>query len=82
MGIRDDTVKQYKKSKKKFNKELKALKNHNKILYSIANKYGSRSEIKKIKNIQRKASKKVRNSSSGSSSDGSYSDSSLARNRS
>ena len=52
------------------------------MLYSIANKSGSRREIKKIKNIRSKASKRGRHSSRGSSSDYLDSDSLLARDSS
>ena len=45
-------------------KELKALKNQNKMLYIIAKKYVLRREIKKIKKIRAKASNKGSNSSS------------------
>ena len=76
MGSRNDAVKQYKKSENKWKKELKYLKNQNKMIYSIANKSGSRREIKNINNIRAKYSKKT----SKSSSDDSNSDSSLASN--
>ena len=49
---------------KKWKKELKSLKNQNKIIYSIADKFGLRRELKNIKNIKYKASKKRSNSSS------------------
>ena len=42
LGSRDDATKQYKNSEHKWKKELKALKNQNKMLYSIARKPGSR----------------------------------------
>ena len=61
---RTDTVKQYKKSENKWKKGLKALKKQNKMLYSIANKSDLRCEIKKIKKIRGKASKKGSDSSS------------------
>ena len=80
MGNRSDTMKQYKKSEKKLNKELKSLNNQNKIIYSITNKYGSRREIKNIKKIWVKYSKKGRHYSSGSSGDYLDSNSSLAIN--
>ena len=41
-----DTVKQYKKSEKKWKKNLKALNKKNNILYSLAKKSGLRREIK------------------------------------
>ena len=75
MGSRTDAVKQYHKYEKKWKKDLKALKKQNKIIYSIAKKSGSRHDIKKIKNIRAKYSKKT----SDSSSDDLDSDSSLAR---
>ena len=48
---RDDTMKQYKKSEKKWKKNLKALNNQSKIIYSIYNKYVLRHKIKNIKTI-------------------------------
>ena len=69
MGSRTDNVKQYKKSKNKWNKELKSLKKQNKMLYSISKKSGLRRKIKNIKKIREKASKKGRHSSSDYSSD-------------
>ena len=50
--IRDNTVKQYNKSENKWKKELKALKNQKKMLYSIVNNYRSRIEIININKIQ------------------------------
>ena len=55
---RAEAVNQYKKSESKRRKELKALNNQNKIIFSITKKSGSRSERKKIKKIREKASKK------------------------
>ena len=46
LGNRSNAVKQYKKSKRKWKKELKALKNQNKMLYRIAKKYESCHELK------------------------------------
>ena len=69
MGIRDEAVKQYKKSKSKRKKYLKALKKQKKILFRIANNSGSRRELKNTKNIREKSSKKRCNYSSDSSSD-------------
>ena len=63
-------MKQYKRKK-----ELKALKKQNNMFYSIANKSGSRREIKKIKKIWENYSKKSCNSSGDSSSDKFNSDS-------
>ena len=60
----------------KWKKEVKDLKNQNKMLYSIAKKSGSRHKIKKIKNIRAEASNKT----SFSSSEDRDSDYSLARN--
>ena len=74
VGIRNDTVKQYKKSENKWKKYLKSLKKQNKMLYIISKKSGSRHEINMIKNIKAKASKKY----SDSSSDYSDSDYSLS----
>ena len=45
------------RSLKKTKKELKALKNQNKMLYSIAKNSGPRREIRKIKNTRKEASK-------------------------
>ena len=42
IGSRDHYVQHHKKSENKWTKDLKSLKNQNKILYSIAKKYGSR----------------------------------------
>ena len=80
IGSRDDTVKQYKKSEKKWKKELKYLKKQNKIIFSITKKSGSRRELNKINNI-RAASKKRYDSNIDSSSDESESNSSLSRDR-
>ena len=52
------------KSEKKWKKELKALNKQNKMLYSIAKKFGSRREIKNIKKIREKAYKMTSVSSS------------------
>ena len=49
MGSRTDAVKQYNNSENKWNKELKALKKYNKMIYIIVNKSGSRRDIKKIR---------------------------------
>ena len=81
-GIRADTVKQYKKSENKWRKELKTLKEKNKMLYNIAKKSGSRLEINNIKKIREKDSNKCCHSISGSSSDDSDSDLLLARDSS
>ena len=58
LGGGTDTVKQYRNSENKWKKDLKALKNQNKMIHSIAKKSGSRCEIKKINNISAKASNK------------------------
>ena len=68
---RAGAVNHYKNYKQKLKKELKAIKNKNKILYGIAKKSGSRRELNKIKNIKANASKKCSNSSSKYSSNGS-----------
>ena len=64
MGNRTNDVQQYKKSENKRKKYLKALNKQNKMLYSIAKKSGLLRDIKKIKNIRSRASKKTRESSS------------------
>ena len=79
---RADTLKQYKKSENKWKKELKYLKNKNKMLYIISKKSGSHREIKKIKKIRAKDSKKGCHSNSGSFSDNLDSNSLLVRDRS
>ena len=75
LGNRADSVKYYKKSEHTWKKELKALKNQNKMLFIIAKKSGSRRELKNIKKIKAKAYKKCRCSSRNSSRSDSYSDS-------
>ena len=57
MVSRSKAVKQYKRSKSKWKKELKVLKKQKKMLFSISKKPGSPHEIKKIKKIWAKASK-------------------------
>ena len=47
---------------------MKAIKKHNKMLFSMSNWLGSRRELKNINNIRPKASKKYGSSSSNSSS--------------
>ena len=69
MVSRAEAVKQYKKSKIKLKKELKDIKKLKNVLFSIAKKSGSRRDIKKIKKIDAKSSRKRCNSSSDSSSD-------------
>ena len=81
MVISTEAVKQYKNYESKWKKEFKALKKQDKMLFRIANKPGSRRELKKIKNIRAKYSKKCCDYSSDSSSDESDSDSSLSRDR-
>ena len=71
LGNRADSVNNYKKSEHKWNKDLKVLKNQNKMLYRISKKSGSRRELKKIKNIKSKAYKKCSYSISKSSISGS-----------
>ena len=53
-----DSVKHYKKFEHKWKRELKSLKNQNKIIFIIVNNSVSRRELNKIKNIRAKASKK------------------------
>ena len=67
-------VQQHKKSGN-FQKELKTLKNQNKMLYRISKKSGSIREIQKIKKTRKEASKET-----NSSSEERDSDSSLASN--
>ena len=78
IGSRTNYVQQYKKSEKKWKKDLKYLQKQNKMLYRISKKSGLRREIKKIKKIREKASKKT----SISSSEDWDSESSLARDSS
>ena len=80
MVSKSEAVNHYKRSEIKWNKELKYIKNKNKILYSIVNKYGSLREIKNIDKIRDKVSKKRRDDSSDSSRNESDSNSSLSRN--
>ena len=61
---------------------MKSLNNQNKIIYSIANKSGLRREIKNIKKIRERDSKKGCKYSSDSTSDDLDSDSSLDINSS
>ena len=85
MGSRAEYMKQCNNSKSKWNKELNFPKKQNKMIFSIAKRYGSCGElknikkIKKIKKIRTKASKKRCNSSIIYSSDYSVSDSSISR---
>ena len=51
-------MKQYMNPKNNWNKDLKALRKQDKMLYIIAKKSGSCRELKKIKNIKANASKK------------------------
>ena len=80
MGIRAEAVKQYKKSWGKRKKDIKTLKKQNKMLYIITNKSGSHFEIKNIKNIKSKASKKYHDDSSNSCSNKLDYNYSLSRN--
>ena len=64
IGSRNNAVQQHKKHENKWKKEMKSLKKQNNILYSIANKSGSRREIKKFKKIREEDSKKTSISSS------------------
>ena len=63
---------------KKCKKKLKALKNQNKMLFIISKKSGSHRELKKVNKTRGKSSKKRCDSSNDSSSEESYSDSSLS----
>ena len=58
IGGRYEAEKQYTDPESKWNKGLKYLKKQNKMLYSISNKFGSRCELKNIKNIRAKYTKK------------------------
>ena len=58
MVIMAEDMKQYNKSEHKWKKDLKARRKKNKMFYSIANKYGFLRELKKIKKIKAKSSKK------------------------
>ena len=77
MGIRTEDVKQYKRPKNKWKKELKYLKKK-KIISRIAKKSRSRRELKKINKLKDKDSSKHCDSSSDSYRD--YCDSPLSRN--
>ena len=57
---RADTMNQYKKSEKKWKKDLKALNNQKKIINNISNKSGSCREVNNIKKIWEKYSTKGR----------------------
>ena len=76
MGSRAKAVKQYKRSDNKWKNEFKSLKKQNKILYIIAKKSSLWRELKNIKKLKYKASRKRYNSSSDSSRD--YYNSSLS----
>ena len=78
MGSRSEDANQYKKSLNKWKEELKALSKQNKMLYSISKKSGSRCELKNIKKIKDKFSKKHYNSGSNYSTNEYYSESSLS----
>ena len=54
MESRTVYLKKYKKSENKWKKEMKALKNQNKMIYSISNKSSLRRDINKIKKIRSK----------------------------
>ena len=58
MGSRAEDVKHYKKYKSKWKKEIKDLKKHKNMIFSITNKSGSRWELNKIKNIRMKSANK------------------------
>ena len=74
----NDAVKHYKKSEHKWNKELKYLKNKNKILFSIGMNSGLWCKLKKINSIKAKYSKKRSYSISNISISDSDYDSSLS----
>ena len=78
MVSRDESAKQYEKSKNKQKKDLKDLNNQNKMLFRIYNNSGLRREIKKINKIRSKYPKKRCNSTRNSSRDKSESNSSLS----
>ena len=78
LGNRADAIKKYKNSEYKWKKYLKAIKKNNITIYSIAKKSSSSRELKKIKNIRAKSSKKRIYSSIDSSISGSDYDSSLS----
>ena len=63
IGSRAEALKQYNHSDSTWKKELKALKNQNKMLYKIAKKSVLCREINNIKKIRAKASKKRRDDS-------------------
>ena len=77
MGNGSDAINNYQKNEKKWKRDLKALKNQRKIIFSMDKKSGLRREHKKIKKIKEKSSKKCSYSSSNSSSSDSDSGSSL-----
>ena len=75
---RADALNYYKKCEHKCKKELKALRKQKKMLFIISKKSISCRELKKIKKIRAKASKKCSYSSSDSLSSESDYDSSLS----
>ena len=78
LGNRENNIKKFQKSEKKFNRKLKSLKNQYKMLYSMSKCSRTRHKLKKTKKIRSKASKKHEFSSSSIS--GSDCDSSLSIN--
>ena len=79
LGNRASAVNQYHKSEKKNKRGIKALKKHNNMIFCMSKCSGSRHELKNIKNIRAKASKKHDYSISDSFTDDS--DSSLYSDR-
>ena len=63
LGNRDNAANHYHKTELKWKGELKFIKNKNKMLFGMENESISRRNIKKIKNIKVKASKKCSYSS-------------------
>ena len=78
LGNRYDAINSYKNSEHKWKKDIKALKNKNKMIFSIDMKSISRRELNNIKKIKAKASKKCSYYISGSSISDSDSDYSLS----
>ena len=64
MGIRTESVKQYKRSKSKWKIELKDINKEKKRIYSTAKKSGSRRETKKTNKFRTRDPKKRLNDSS------------------
>ena len=74
LGNRATAFKKYQKYESKWKRELKGLKKHNKMLFSMSNWSGSRHELNVKNKIRSKSSKKYDSFSSDiSSSDDDYS---------